>query len=217
MRKHRSMGRDGIARFAYARAPMAEVEAYLTQLANIDPVTLRQSDAFAYWVNLYNAVTVRTMLNAWPVGSIRDIGGGVFSSGLWRQKLVRIAGKQLSLDDIEHGILRPIWRDARIHYVVNCASRGCPDLGAWAFTGRGLGAALDGAARAYVNHPRGARVEGGRLIVSSIYHWYKSDFSGTDAGVITHLKAHADPQLGTALQQVTRIADHGYDWAVNAG
>ena len=79
-----------------------------------------------------------------------------------------------------------------------------------------LDADLDAAARAYVNHPRGAAVAGGRLRVSSIYDWFEEDFGGTEAGVIAHLKQHAAPPLKAALEGVSSIAGHDYDWAVNA-
>ena len=210
-----SKGADGIARFNYAGTQHARVSDYLARLTATDPVTLPQAAAFAYWVNLYNALTVHVVLGAYPVQSIRDIGGGVFSRGPWRSKLVRIADQQLSLDDIEHGILRPIWRDPRIHYAVNCASLGCPDLAPRAYTASRLGRMLDAAARAYANHPRGAEVTERGLVVSSIYEWFKVDFGGDDAGVIAHLAKYAEPQKAAAIRAAGRIADDRYDWALN--
>jgi hypothetical protein len=121
----------------------------------------------------------------------------------------------VSLDDIEHRILRPIWKDPRTHYSVNCASLGCPNLPAQAFTSSNLEQLLDDGARAYVNHPRGARVENGRLTVSSIYVWFAPDFGSGDAGVIAHLKQYAEPALKKKLGSVDRIADDEYDWALN--
>ena len=113
--------------------------------------------------------------------------------------------------------MRPIWRDPRIHYAVNCASLGCPNLAPEPYTAQSAGAMLDEAARAYVNHPRGAKVTGRGLIVSSIFHWYKVDFGGTDAGVIAHLKKFAAPALARRLENVGEIYDHEYDWDLNLG
>ena len=121
-------GRDGVVRFDYAGTDKAQVDAYVASLSVVDPSTLSAPAAFAYWVNAYNAVTVQTVLAHWPVASIREIGGGILSRGPWKDKRFPVAGTTLSLDDIEHGILRPIWQDPRIHYAVNCASVGCPDL-----------------------------------------------------------------------------------------
>jgi hypothetical protein len=213
---HLTRGADGVARFDYARAPLGAVAGYVGRLEGVDPTRLAAPAAFAYWANLYNALTIRVVLEAWPVASIRRIGGSLFAPGPWREKRVRVAGRDLSLDDIEHGIMRPVFGDARVHYAVNCASIGCPDLLVEPWRGAGLSAALDAAARAYVNHPRGARVAGGRLTVSSIYRWFAADFGGTDAGVIAHLRAHADPRLADALAGVGRIDADDYDWAINA-
>ncbi len=163
---------------------------------------LRRPEQLAYWINLYNALTVQVVLDHYPVASIHDIAisPGLLAIGPWDKPLIEIEGAAVSLNDIEHRILRPIWRDPRIHYAVNCASIGCPDLQARAFTAETAEALLEAAARAYVNHPRGARVEAGELTVSSIYAWYREDFGGTEAGVIAHLKRYAAPELAKALE-----------------
>ena len=214
--RYRYMGADGIARFDYRAADAAAVRGYLQALAAIDPTTLRPAAGFAYWANLYNALTIDVVLAHWPVRSIRRIGGSLFNPGPWREKRIAVAGRALSLDDIEHGILRPIWREPRVHYAVNCASLGCPDLPSRAFTAARLEGMLRTGAHAYVNHPRGARVAGGRLTASAIYDWFRADFGGDDAGVIRHLRAHADPGLAAALDGIGRVADHDYDWTINA-
>ncbi|MDP6709716.1 MAG: DUF547 domain-containing protein, partial [Alphaproteobacteria bacterium] len=141
---------------------------------------------------------------------------GLFAIGPWDKKLFRVAGVALSLNDVEHRILRPIWRDPRIHYAVNCAALGCPNLQGEAFTGANTERLLEAAARAFVNHPRGVMVKGERLVVSSVYVWFQEDFEGTDTGVIRHLKRYAEPPLEAALDGVERIEDHAYDWRLNA-
>jgi len=118
-------------------------------------------------------------------------------------------------NDIEHGIMRPIWNDPRIHYAVNCASIGCPNLMMQPFNAQNLAGMLDQAARNYVNHPRGAAVEGGRLIVSSIYDWYAVDFGNNDAGVIAHLRQYATGPLAASLASVSSISSDRYDWNLN--
>ena len=210
-----TQGRDGIARFDYRNADPRALLTYIASLTDIDPTSLTQDAAFAYWGNLYNALTVQVVLSRYPIDSIRDVGGGLFTAGPWRRELATTAARKLSLDAIEHGILRPIWRDARIHYAVNCASLGCPDLRSTPYVAGNLSDTLDQAARAFINHPRGARVERGRLFVSSLYDWYKTDFGGTDAGVIAHLKRYAAPPLAEALTDITRVSGHDYDWRLN--
>ncbi len=213
---------DGVNRVAYARVSQADRKGLADYLASLQSVRISaysRDEQRAYWINLYNALTVKVVLDHYPVESIRDITLGwltlVPGTGPWSKKLVSVEGERLSLNDIEHRILRPIWRDPRLHYAVNCASIGCPNLQREAFTPENSEALLTRAAREYVNHPRGAHVRGGRLIVSSIYHWFREDFDGSDKGVIRHLRGYADPALNARLDGVERIASHEYDWALN--
>ena len=213
-------GRDGIARFAYGRvteADRAVLDAYVGGLAATPISRYARPDQRAYWINLYDALTVQVVLDHYPVASIMDIdiSPGLFAKGPWDRKLLEIEGEPVSLNDIEHRILRPIWRDPRLHYALNCASLGCPNLAPTAYTAANGEAMLDAGARAYVNHPRGARIDDGRLTVSSLYAWYQEDFGGNDAGIIAHLRRYAAPPLATALAGIDTIADHAYDWSLN--
>lgn len=213
-------GADGINRLAYGRVLPDDREAlgiYVAALAGLPITSYRRIEQRAYWINLYNALTVRVVLDHYPVASILDINiaPGLLSRGPWGKKLVHIEGEPVSLDDIEHRILRPFWHDPRLHYALNCASLGCPNLQPHAFTAAGTDAVLDRAARAYVNHPRGARIVDGRLYVSSLYVWYKPDFGGSDRGVIAHLRRYAEPPLRKALALQASIAGDSYDWSLN--
>ena len=202
---------------AVSQADRRKLDGYIDRLAGLRISQYSRSVQFAYWVNLYNALTVDVVLDHYPVDSIReiDISPGWFSDGPWGAELVTVEGTALSLNDIEHRILRPIWQDPRIHYAVNCASIGCPDLRAEPYKAERLDAQLDAAARAYVNDPRGAAVSDGSLTVSKIYTWYQEDFGASDAGVIRHLRQYADPQLKAQLETVSKIADSRYDWSLN--
>jgi hypothetical protein len=218
--RHVRPGTDGVARFAYAAVTPDErsaLAAYVARLEAMPVSALARPEQMAYWINLYNALTLKVVLDHYPVASIRDIGisPGLLARGPWGAKLVTVEGERLSLDDIEHRILRPIWRDPRIHYAVNCASIGCPDLRPAAWRAVSLDAELTAAAIAYVNHPRGVRLDGDRLQVSSIYDWFAEDFGGDERGVIRHLRAYAAPELAKRLDGRTRIDRHGYDWALN--
>ncbi|MGK2740967.1 DUF547 domain-containing protein [Tepidicaulis sp. LMO-SS28] len=196
---------------------MAALGAYLEDMQAITVSRLNRDAQFSYWVNLYNALTVKVVTDHYPVESIRDVGisPGLFSRGPWGAKLLSIEGREVSLDDIEHRILRPLWQDARIHYVVNCASIGCPDLPLEPLEAAGLDARLDAAARAYIASARGARLESGKLIVSRIYDWYAEDFGDSDEAVIAHLMNYAEEDFKSALGRVSRISDYEYDWSLN--
>jgi hypothetical protein len=216
-----SPGADGVARVDYAgvsAADKAALAGYIDQLAAVPVSTHNRDEQMAYWLNLYNALTVQVVVQHMPVASIRDIdiSPGLLASGPWDKALVTVEGEALTLNDIEHRILRPIWNDPRIHYGVNCASIGCPNLAASAYTGVGWNGALDAAARAYVNHPRGVTVRGGDVIVSRIYDWFIEDFGGNEAGVLAHLKQYAKPDLAADLTRIGALSGTEYDWSLNA-
>ena len=125
---------SGINRFDYAALKAdakdtARLAGYLTALQALDPRHYARAEQKAYWLNFYNALTVQIVVDAYPVDSIRNIHQGWLPlSGPWNDVHTKVAGQPLTLNNIEHGILRPIWRDKRIHYAVNCASYGCPNL-----------------------------------------------------------------------------------------
>jgi len=216
-------GSDGINRVdydAFKKSGHRALKDYVARLQAVDPGRLDRNEQFAFFANLYNAKTIDIVLDKYPVKSIKDIslGGGLFATftgGPWKAKVLRVKGMDLSLDDIEHSILRPVFKDPRVHYAVNCASIGCPNLATEAFTKANLAAQLDAGARAYINHPRGVSVAGGRIEVSSIYNWFKADFGGDDRGVLAHLRKYAGPKLKTKLQRANSIDGHDYDWRLN--
>lgn len=202
-------------------ADRKKLHAYLDRLRQVKVTGLNRTEQKAYWINLYNALTVKVVLDHYPVKSIRDINlssglRGLVGGGPWKAKLVKIEGEPVSLDDIEHRILRPIWQDARVHYAVNCASIGCPNLQAEPFTADNLDASLDQAARDYVNHPRGVSViSRDKVTLSSIYDWFQEDFGGSDKGVPLHLRKYAKPPLTEVLANFRGRIDYRYDWSLN--
>ncbi len=217
--RYRSVGEDGIALVDYGKFSDADrkaLDSYVAGLANTRVSLLNRAEQFAYWVNLYNSLTVKVVLDAGIPKSILDIdiSPGLFADGPWGKKLLTIEGREVSLNDIEHRILRPIWKDPRIHYAVNCASLGCPDMPEKVFTPSNTEEKLEAAARAYDNHPRGARLVDGLLHVSSIYVWIAEDFGG-EAGVLKHLARYARADLANRIRQLTTTAGHTYNWNLN--
>ena len=220
LNKYVVSGKGGINRIAYGTVSEADkkrLQDYIQLLQGIRITHFARPEQKAYWVNLYNAVTVSVVLEHYPVKSIRDIdiSPGLFSDGPWGKKLVTIEKQAVSLNDIEHRILRPIWKDPRIHYALNCASLGCPNLINHAFYAQTMDEVLDDAARNYVNHPRGVSIQENGLNVSSIYSWFQDDFGGTDTTVIEHLKQYANSELKAKLMQYKQISSDAYDWRLN--
>jgi hypothetical protein len=138
---------------------------------------------------------------------------GELASGPWKAKLVKVAGIALSLDDIENLIVRPVFKDPRAHYALNCLSIGCPNMRAGALTAGNLEAELEQASAEFVNHPRGITIADGKVVASSVYEWFADDFGGP-AGVLAHLAKYAEPPLKARLATVKAIDGYGYDWAL---
>lgn len=211
----------GVNRIAYGRVRPEDkglLEAYIGDLEGARVARLGRREQFAFWVNLYNALTVNVVLEHFPVSSIRDIAGTwpLLSFGPWKRKLCAVDGEPLSLSDIENRILRPIWRDPRLHYAVNCASVGCPNLRREAFTGARMEAQLDSAAREFVSGPRCVIEHDGRLVISSLYNWYAGDFGSGPTAVLDHISRYAGTSLMNVLRGARRIDGYEYDWRLNA-
>ena len=195
----------------------AKLAGYVKTLEGIDPREYCRAEQMAYWINFYNARTVKMVLDSYPVDTIREIHqGDVPMTGPWGDVCANVAGQDLTLDQIEHDILRPIWRDKRIHYAVNCAAYSCPQLMQTAFTAANTESLLEAGARAYVNSARGVDVVDDEFVVlSSIYNWYPEDFGDTQESVIEHLTQYADGELAAFLEGFEGTIDYDYDWKLN--
>lgn len=192
------------------------LDRYIEALSAIDPRGLSRDSQMAYWINLYNALTVRLVRDNFPVSSITRLGNGFLSKGPWNDEIVSVAGRALSLNDIEHRILRPIFGDYRIHFAVNCASIGCPDLSARAFTADNLEQQLDTLTRAYLSDPRGLEIEGDTLRMSKIFQWYREDFGRDEKAVVDTLAMHVDAGRAEKLRSFAGKIDYRYDWSLNS-
>src|SRR6202008_1131662 len=133
LKTYTRLGKDGIIRVAYGRVDAAEHKALADDLARLAVLPISaysRKEQLAYWIDLYNEITVNFVLDHYPISGIKATSflPGIFTQTPWSRKLIKVEGEDLSLDDIEHRILRPGWRDPRIHYALNCASLGCPNL-----------------------------------------------------------------------------------------
>jgi Protein of unknown function, DUF547 len=216
---------DGINRVRYAawKASPDDVRAlnaYVSSLERDRPSRMTRDERLAHWINLYNAVTLQITIENYPVRSIRDIRSQTLDPrgliGPWRTPRVSVEGRRLTLDQIENAILRREFDEPRIHYAINCASIGCPNLAGRAWRAETMDTDLTAAARTYINHPRGVSIDAeGQVRVSTIYRWFAADFGGDDAGVLTHVRRYASPELQRRLAGAAAISNYGYDWALN--
>jgi hypothetical protein len=192
----------------------AILDRYLDMLAAIDPAALSGDEQFAFYVNAYNAWTIKLILSQYPeIQSIKELGN-LFKSP-WKKKIARINGQLLSLDQIEHDILRKEFKDPRVHFAVNCASKGCPPLQDEPFTGSRLDSQLNQAAADFINTPRFNRLEGDTLHISKIFDWFSEDF---DDEIIDYIIKFADAPLRDQLEANRggiRVKYLDYDWSLN--
>jgi hypothetical protein len=206
--------KDGVVDYKGFKADEAILDRYLDALAAVDPGALSTDEQFAFYVNAYNAWTIKLILTRYPdIRSIKELGS-LFSSP-WKKTIARIDGERLTLDQIEHDILRKRFKDPRVHFAVNCASKSCPPLQGEPFTGDLLNDQLDQAARAFINAPRFNRLEGETLWVSKIFDWFPEDFNGD---VIGYFIAFADGPLRDQLAQNKdriKVKFLEYDWSLN--
>jgi len=167
--------------------------------------------------DLYNAQTENVILDHYPVDSIRDIKDGFFDLGPWDNKDLTIQGKAMSLHDIEHGVVRVLWKDTpEIHYVLNCAAAGCPNLSSVAFDGNNIEEIMQQAAYEYVNSQRGVVVfNDGSVAISKIYSWYINDFGGSETEILNHLEQYASDELKAQLSLRPIVREYFYDWSLN--
>ena len=206
--------RDGKVDYEGFKAEEAKLDRYLKILENIDPAKLSRNEQFAFYANAYNAWTIKLILSGYPgVTSIKDLGSLLKSP--WKKKIVRIDGKVISLDHVEHEILRPRYKDPRVHFAINCAAKSCPPLRPEPFSGYILDRQLDDSTRSFINDPQSFRLEGNDLYVSRIFKWFSEDFNEdvfgfflkyTTGNLKKELKAKSDRINVEYLQ---------YDWSLN--
>lgn len=196
------------------KAEEGKLDEYLLQLEGTNSTALTPNAQLAFYINAYNAWTIKLVLGGYPgIKSIKDLGT-IFSSS-WTKKICRIDGKIMSLDDIEHGIIRPRFRDPRIHFAVNCASKGCPPLASEPYNGASLDNQLDTAVRNFLNDPARYRLDGNYLYVSMIFGWYASDFRD---GALNFILKYVRGDLLRALEakgDKIEIRYLDYDWSLN--
>ncbi len=211
----------GVNRLRYSRVTAQDrngLKSYLRYLQSIDTRTLNRHEQLAFWFNLYNARTVDIVLDNFPIRSIRQVKTKFtdFVGPFDDPGAVNVLGKPLSLNDIESGIIRPVWKDPRIHYALNCASYGCPNLAPRAWTAANLDSQLNGAAYEYINSNRAIRRGVLGVKVSKIFKWYKADFGGNDEAVLNHLRQYANTTTQQKLSGQRNIRGYFYNWSLNA-
>lgn len=209
--------KDGQVNYTGLKKKEDQLDVYLDYLAITEPTQMAENDRFAFYINAYNAYTIKLILknfkNGQPPSSIKDIGS--FFSKPWSIKFVKIGGKTYTLDNIEHDILRPTFKDPRVHFAVNCASRSCPPLISVPYSGAKLDQQLDAGTRAFINNEQENRLEGTTLYVSSIFKWFKEDFQNGPVGFFEiYGQGELKKELAAKKDRI-KVKYLDYDWSLN--
>lgn len=202
---------DGGFRYAALRANDAHralLDEYVQAIGAARDRGWSRDAALAFYIDAYNALTVKSVLDLWPVESVMQ------EDGFFDERTHRVAGRALTLNGLENDVIRSErFAEPRIHFAVNCASAGCPPLQRQAFTAGNLERLLERATRAFVR--RTTRIRGGRARLSQIFEWFAGDFEaagGVRAFVARYL---LDDRAAAIRDEDTRLAYTPYDWALN--
>lgn len=205
---------DGVVNYQGFKNEEDKLDRYLKILENVNSKTLSHDKQFTFYINAYNAWTIKLILSGYPgIKSIKDLGNILRSP--WKKKICRIDGGIITLDDIEHKILRPRFRDPRVHFAIVCASKGCPPLISEPYRGEVLNQQLDNSARAFINNPERNRLEGNILYVSSIFKWFAEDFNDD---IIGFFRKYVPDDVKSKLERTRdsiKIKYLSYDWSLN--
>ncbi len=181
----------------------AKLDKYLMTLAKATPSDLwSREEGLAYWINAYNAFTFKLILNNYPVTSITNLDGG----DPWKVKWIKLGGKTYSLNNIEHDIIRPRYKDPRIHFAVVCAAKSCPPLLNRSFRPAILNRQLHEVTKQFINN-KAYNDTDGDVRVSKIFEWYQEDFGD--------LNTYLNKYLTTPITNDQAIGFMDYDWSLN--
>jgi hypothetical protein len=213
LKKH--VNEKGMVNYKGFKADQKEFDLYLNRLSKNPPASSwSKKEQMAYWINAYNAYTIRLILNHYPVQSIKDIGSKIkipFVTTPWASKFFSIGGEKMSLDNIEHGTLRKKYDDPRIHFALVCASISCPRLRNEAFTAEKLDQQLDDQGRDFLNDPTKNKPGKDAAKLSKYFDWYKGDFDNGGQSVVSWVNKYAT----TKITPSTRVDYLDYNWKLN--
>ncbi|GAA4381323.1 DUF547 domain-containing protein [Hymenobacter koreensis] len=214
LKKH--VNEKGLVNYKAWKADQAAFNQYLQLLSKNPPAAgWSKAEQMAFWINAYNAYTIRLILDHYPLESIKDIGSKIqipFVTTPWAAKFFSIGGEKTSLDNIEHSILRKKYDDPRIHFALVCASISCPRLRNEAYTAAKLNSQLDDQGRDFLNDPTKNKPGKATAQLSKYFDWYKGDWEKNGQSVVKWVNKYAATKMNTDAK-VTYL---DYNWKLNA-
>ena len=205
---------NGLVNYNGMISEKSALEAYLETLSSNAPSdSWTENEKLAYWINAYNAFTVKLIVDNYPLKSIKDLNPTISVptvNTIWAKSWFQIGGEDFSLDKIEHKILRKDFNEPRIHFAVNCASISCPVLRAEAYEADKIDRQLDEQARIFLNDPSRNTITAGKIEVSKIFSWFGGDFKKDQT-----LVEFIDRYVKEDLTDKTKVRFAKYDWNLN--
>ena len=208
LQKH--VTKEGIVDYKAFKTDEAKLDLYISYLQKTSPaITWSENKQKSFWINAYNAYTIKLILKNYPLKSIMDIKQK--GKTAWKISFAKVGGKTYTLDHIEHNILRKQLFDPRIHVGVNCASGSCPKLGNVAFTEENIDASLEKLMKEFINDSSRNKISNKKIQISSIFNWFKEDFTKNES-VIDYLNKYSE----TEIRSNSKISYLKYDWSLNS-
>lgn len=196
---------SGKVDYAAIKSKISVLDKYLGYLSqNVPSSNASKNEKLAFWINAYNANTIKLIVDNYPVNSIMDLYGGKAFDNKW----IKIGGETLSLNDIENNKIRAKFNEPRIHFAVNCAAKSCPPILNKAWTADNLEANLNARTKAFVNDSAYNKLSAGSVEISKIFEWYAKDFPGD---IVSYLNKYSS----TSISKSASVSYIEYDWALN--
>lgn len=207
-RKH--INADGKVNYAGFLSDKKQLEQYLNQLKEMhsELTSWNKRKQLAYWINMYNTVTVKLIIDNYPVSSITELKGGK----PWDTPLIELSGTSYTLNVIENKIIRPKFKDPRIHFAVNCAAKSCPKIMNKAWTEHNLERALTAQTKEFLANKEQNTLQENDIIISKIFDWYKADFGSSNQGIIEFINTYSNKEIDLNAT----VSFNEYDWSLNS-
>ena len=211
VKKH--VSKNGMVDYQGFLKDKKQLQVYLDKLSANKPTSKwSKNEKMAFWINAYNAFTVKLILDNYPIKSIKDIKRGIpFVNSVWDIAFIPMGKEKIDLNYIEHSILRKEFKDPRIHAAINCASFSCPLLRNEAYYASRLDEQLNDAMRKFVNDPQRNQLDKSNIKISKIFSWFAGDFKLNGSSVVDYLNKYAKKRV----QPNAKIDFLEYQWELN--
>jgi hypothetical protein len=187
---------------------LAKLVTYLETVSKAQSSQLPKRDKLAFYLNAYNAIVIKAVIDHLPLSNVMKI------TGFFKAKRYSVAGRSLTLDALENQIIRPTFKDPRIHFALVCGARSCPPLMSRAFAAKTLERDLDRLATRFINGPA-VKITGASVAISKLFEWYAQDFKDSAGSVEKYLAKYRQADAERLTQAGQRLSYQPYSWALN--